>query len=120
MEIIKKDPTASGGRPPLQQWDKPEPPAGYAIVQCDTSPFYAFRGFVDITLDALDEDVCIGMTGNQEALDTYLLEHPDTEETATYTETEITQQEITDLQLENIEQGQEITDLWIAVLEGKA
>lgn len=35
-----------------------------------------------------------------------------------YTQEQLLQQEITDLQLENIEQGQQITDLELIILEG--
>lgn len=74
MQIIKIAPYENGGRPPIQTWDKPTPPAGYAIVRCDTADFYRFRGFVDIVVS---DGVCSQIIGDQAALDAYLAEHPD-------------------------------------------
>jgi len=74
MKIIKIEPNENGGRPPIQDFAGSKIPAGYAAVACDTEVFYEFRGFVDAEFDGVS---CVGMTGNQEALDAYLEEYPD-------------------------------------------
>ncbi len=74
MEIIQIETFPNGGRPPIQSWLKDTPPEGYALIQCDTTVFYEYRGFVELTLSG---NICTGMIGNQLALDEYLLEHPD-------------------------------------------
>lgn len=79
MNIILINARENGSRPPLQSWSGRTPPEGYAIVPADfdTSAFTEFRGFVDITVEG---DTLTAMTGNQEALDAYLADHPDTPE----------------------------------------
>lgn len=76
MFIIRIDANENGSRPPIQSWNKTAPPSGYALVACDTAPFYEYRGFVDLTLDGV---VCTGMVGNQAALDAYLAALPEAE-----------------------------------------
>lgn len=73
--IISKEPNSIGIRS-NQSWDKTAPPDGYLF--CEESDIYGvyleYRGFVNIEYD----DVTVtSMTGNQEALDAYLAEHPD-------------------------------------------
>ena len=74
MNIINLAPNESGGHPPIQTWNGSTPPVGYAEVSCDTSVFYEYRGFVTLLFE---DDVVIGFTGNQAALDAYLADHPD-------------------------------------------
>lgn len=74
MQIIKITPNKSGSRPPLQSWSGAILPEGYAEVACDTSAFYEFMGFVDITIE---NGKCIAVTGNQAALDAYLAQLPE-------------------------------------------
>ena len=54
--IIQKQPNPSGAYPALQSWDSPTPPDGYAIVQdaVDLSTFYAYNGFVALTIETID------------------------------------------------------------------
>ncbi len=78
MQIVKKEPNATGGRPGLQTWPCAEPPEGYVFVPdgFDTQIFHDFCGFVNIEHDGT---YLTAMTGNQEAFDAYLAEHPDVE-----------------------------------------
>jgi hypothetical protein len=71
------EPYESGARSPLQTWDLPTLPEGYAWcpdefygVFYSTSP----AGFVHITVEG---DTVTAMTVNQEALDAYLASLPD-------------------------------------------
>lgn len=78
MQIIKKEPNATGGRPSLQTWPCAQPPEGFVFVPdgFDTQIFHDFCGFVNIEHDGT---YLTAMTGNQEALSAYLAEHPDVE-----------------------------------------
>lgn len=78
MQIIKKEPNATGGRPGLQTWPCAQPPEGYVFVPegFDTQIFHNFSGFVNIEHDGT---YLTAMTGNQEALSAYLAEYPDVE-----------------------------------------
>ena len=76
MHIIQTVSRINGGRPPIQSWLGTVPPAGYAIVPdtLDTSVFYEFLGFVDLTIEG---NTVIAMTGNQAALDAYKASLPE-------------------------------------------
>lgn len=74
VNIIRLTPNPSGAYPPIQTWSGSTPPVGYAEVNCDTSVFYEYRGFVTLLFE---DDVVVGFTGNQTALDAYLAEFPD-------------------------------------------
>lgn len=74
MEIIQIQENENGSRPPIQTWQYEEVPEGFCAIECDTSVFYDFRGFVHLTIK---DGVCTEITGNQEALDAYLADHPD-------------------------------------------
>ena len=76
MHIIQTVSRINGGRPPIQSWLGTVPPAGYAIVPdtLDTSVFYEFLGFVDLTIEG---DTVTAMTGNQAALDAYKASLPE-------------------------------------------
>lgn len=73
--IISKEPNNIGSRS-NQSWNDKTPPNGY--VFCEESDIYGvyveYRGFVNIEYEG---DTVTAMTGNQEALDAYLAEHPD-------------------------------------------
>lgn len=79
MTIIEITARQNGSRPPLQLWSGRTPPEGYAVVPMglDTKVFTEYRGFVNIEMDG---NVLTTMTGNQDALDAYLADHPDVPE----------------------------------------
>ena len=56
MNIILKNPFESGGYPPIQSWDRSAIPDEYAIWpdDLDTSAYYAYNGFVILTVDQVD------------------------------------------------------------------
>ena len=53
MKIINKTACSIGSYPSPQSWDYPTPPEGYAIVPdtVDLTEFYAFNGFVTLTIE---------------------------------------------------------------------
>ena len=61
-----------------QTWSGVVPPDGYVwTTEEDIMNVYApFMGFVDLEIDG---DTAVKMTGNQELLDRYKVEHPDPE-----------------------------------------
>lgn len=76
MYIIQIEPFESGARPPLQSWDRPNLPDGYAWcpdeffdVFYSTSP----SGFVHITVE---NDTVTAMEVNWDAYNKYVEEHP--------------------------------------------
>ena len=70
MQILQKAPLENGGYSVIQTWPGEVPPEGYVIVPdtLDTSVFYEFLGFVDLTIEG---DTVTAMTGNHAALDAY-------------------------------------------------
>ena len=70
QRIISLETFENGGRPPLQSWDMPTPPEGFALVPdgFDASAFQEYMGFV--TLEVL-AGVVTAMHGDQAALDAY-------------------------------------------------
>ena len=52
MYIIPQSPSASGAFPPLQHWGGLTPPDGYDVwpEELDTADFYAYNGFVVLTV----------------------------------------------------------------------
>lgn len=52
MYIIPQSPSASGAFPPLQHWGGLTPPAGFDVwpEELDTADFYAYNGFVILTV----------------------------------------------------------------------
>ena len=76
MQILQKAPLENGGYSVIQTWPGPMPPEGYVIVPdtLDTSVFYEFLGFVDLTIEG---DTVTAMTGNQAALDAYKASLPE-------------------------------------------
>ena len=77
MHILSRKLSENGGYSVIQTWpgDVP-PPEGYVIVPdtLDTSVFYEFLGFVDLTIEG---DTVTAMTGNQAALDAYKASLPE-------------------------------------------
>jgi hypothetical protein len=68
MKIIRIASNDNGSRPPLQDWNYPELPSGFAWCPDDfVSIFYSTTpaGFVDIEVK---NDTVIAMTVNEEAL----------------------------------------------------
>lgn len=53
MEIIKKEPNPSGAYPAPQNWDSNTPPEGHAVIldTVDMADFYAYNGFVTLTIE---------------------------------------------------------------------
>lgn len=76
MQILQKSPLENGGYSVIQTWPGDVPPEGYVIVPdtLDTSVFYEFLGFVDLTIEG---DTVTAMTGNQTALDAYKVSLPE-------------------------------------------
>lgn len=76
MQILQKAPLENGGYSVIQTWPGDVPPEGYVIVPdtLDTSVFYEFLGFVDLTIEG---DTVTAMTGNQAALDAYKASLPE-------------------------------------------
>lgn len=76
MQILQKAPSENGGYSVIQTWPGEVPPEGYVIVPdtLDTSVFYEFLGFVDLTIEG---DTVTAMTGNQTALDAYKASLPE-------------------------------------------
>ena len=52
MYIIPQSPSASGAYPPIQHWGGLTPPAGFDVwpEELDTADFYAYNGFVILTV----------------------------------------------------------------------
>lgn len=117
MNIIKLEPNATGYRPPIQSWDGYVIPDGYIEVpgSVDASAMQTHMGFVDLTLD--ENGVLTAITGNDEKHQAYLDSLPP-EPVPEPTEAQILGREITDLQLEQIAQGQWITELELNQMEG--
>lgn len=117
MNIIKVEPSATGSRPPIQSWGGYGIPEGYIEVPegVDTSAMQTHMGFVDLTID--EDGVLTAITGNDEKHQAYLDSLPP-EPVPEPTEAQILGREITDLQLEQIAQGQWITELELNQMEG--
>ena len=76
MYIIRLETFADGGRSPLQTWDLPTLPEGYAwCPDAFYDVFYSTdpAGFVNITVTG---DTVTEMTVNQAALDAYIAANP--------------------------------------------
>lgn len=117
MNIIKIEASNTGYRPPIQSWDGYGIPDGYIEVPdgVDTSAMQTHMGFVDLTID--EDGVLTAITGNDAAYQAYLASLPPPVEPEP-TEAQLLGQEITEMQLEQIAQGQMMTDLQLAQMEG--
>lgn len=116
MRIIRLELSATGCRPPIQNWSG-HVPTGYIEVPdtVDTSAMQTHMGFVDLTID--EDGVLTAITGNDAAYQAYLASLPP-EPVPEPTEAQILGREITELQLEQIAQGQMMTELQLTQLEG--
>ena len=77
MYIIKIKANENGARPPIQTWNKPTPPDGYAVCPDEFYRiFYSTNpaGFVDIEVE---NGVVVGMTVNDAALEAYIASIPE-------------------------------------------
>ncbi|MBR2335813.1 MAG: hypothetical protein IKA62_06290 [Clostridia bacterium] len=77
MYIIKIKAKENGARPPIQTWNKPTLPEGYAICPDELyAVFYSTTpaGFVNIEVE---DDVVVGMAVNEEALEAYIASIPE-------------------------------------------
>lgn len=76
MHILSRKLSENGGYSVIQTWPGDVPPEGYVIVPdtLDTSVFYEFLGFVDLTIEG---DTVTAMIGNQAALDAYKASLPE-------------------------------------------
>lgn len=80
MYIIERKPYADGSRSPLQTWEFPILPDGYAwCPDAFYDVFYSTdpAGFVEITVE---NNTVTAMTVNQAALDAYIAAHPPMED----------------------------------------
>ena len=89
MQILRKKPFENSGYSVIQTWPGEVPPEGYVIVPdtLDTSVFYEFLGFVDLTIEG---DTVTAMTGNQAALDAYKASLPEPAEPEPTTDERVT------------------------------
>lgn len=107
---------------------EPNPGGAYPAPQSSPAPdllelpdeflelFLAYNGFV--TLTSLDGKVT-ALAPNLEAWAAWKASLPEEPAAPAYTELELAQQAITDLELNDIQQGQAITDLELMLLEGQ-
>lgn len=117
MDIIKLEASENGYRPAIQSDWVGEIPPGYIEVPegTDTSAMQEYGGFVELNID--EDGILTDITGNKEAYQAYLDSLPP-EPVPEPTEAQILGREITDLQLEQISQGQWITELELNQMEG--
>ena len=83
MNIIRKEPNASGAYPAPQTWNSNVPPSGYVIIDLDMTEFYSYNGFV---LLAVEGDTVTGYTPNTEAWEKWKAEQPEPQEPEPTTE----------------------------------
>lgn len=83
MNIIRKEPNASGAYPAPQTWNSNKPPVGYALISLDMTEFYSYNGFVIL---AIEGDTVTGYTPNTEAWEKWKAEQPEPQEPEPTTE----------------------------------
>lgn len=98
MNIIRKEPNASGAYPAPQTWNSNVPPSGYAIIDLDMTEFYSYNGFVIL---AIEGDTVTGYTPNTEAWEKWKAEQPEPQEPEPTTEERVTELENTIVSLED-------------------
>lgn len=83
MQIIKREPFANGGYPPIQSWSGVTPPEGYASVPdtLDTAAYFAHNGFVTLTVEGNTVTAMAPNTTAWEAWKASLPPEPDLEPT---------------------------------------
>lgn len=118
MNIIRIEPNENGYRPSIQEDWKYPVPDGYIEVPegVDTSAMQTHMGFVDLTIK---DGTLTAITGNEEAYQAYLATLPP-EMPPEPTEVQLLGREITELHLEQIAQGQMMTELQLVQMEGGA
>lgn len=79
MQIIKREPFANGGYPPIQSWSGVTPPEGYASVPdtLDTAAYFAHNGFVTLTVEG---NTVTAMEANTDAWEAWKATLPDPSE----------------------------------------
>lgn len=115
MLIIAKEAAADGSRPAIQTWGGATPPDTHWQIKdgLDTSVFTQYNGFVYLTVM---RDIVVGIIPNEEAWEAWKAQQPESEPEPA-SETQLLGQEITNLQLAEIEQGQYATDLDLRIRE---
>lgn len=98
MNIIRKEPNASGAYPAPQSWNGNKPPVGYAVIDLDMTEFYSYNGFVIL---AIEGDTVTGYTPNTEAWEKWKAEQPEPQEPEPTTEERVTELENTIVSLED-------------------
>lgn len=122
MEIIRKEPNPSGAYPAPQNWDNTAPPEGYAIIAdtVDMANFYAYNGFVTLTIEQVEvgantnvneggeadtepiyADTMTAYTPNVEAWEEWKAGLPEPKEPEPTTEERIAELEATNAELED-------------------
>ena len=76
IQIIQQEPSSIGAYPPIQQWPKAAPPAGYYtwLDGVNTDLFYAYNGFVILNVF---RNAVIGYEPNKEAWQKWKAENED-------------------------------------------
>lgn len=87
MIIIQKQPNPSGAYPAPQTWNSNKPPEGYAVISLDMTDFYAYNGFVTLTIEG---DTVTAYTPNVEAWEAWKSEQTEPEEPEPTTEERVT------------------------------
>ena len=117
MWILPKTPSVEGQYGPLKTWAGLTPPDGHYWWPdyLSRETFDRYEGFV---LPTIKRGTVASYIANKEAYEAWKAAHPDPEPEPT--EAQLLGQEITDLQLADIEQGQYATglDLRIREMEG--
>ena len=81
MNIIQRNPNPSGAYPAIQTWVTSNIPADYAVIpdNLDMSDFYAYNGFVTLTIE---DNTVTSYTTNVEAWEAWKAEQPAPKEEA--------------------------------------
>lgn len=76
MYIINHSKNPSGAYPAPNSWGAYDVPDGFAVIpdELDMSVFYAYKGFVDLTIE---DGIVTAITPDQEAYDAWMSEHPE-------------------------------------------
>ena len=85
--IIQKQPNPSGAYPAPQTWNSNVPPSGYAIINLDMTEFYAYNGFVKLTIEG---DTVTAYEPNVKAWEAWKAEQPEPTPPAPTTEERVT------------------------------
>lgn len=115
MYILSKTPTEEGQYPPIEVHDGLVAPDGYYWWPdyLEQETFEQYEGFI---VPEIKRDTVASYTANAEAYEAWKEAHPEPEPEPA-SETQLLGQEITNLQLAEIEQGQYATDLDLRIRE---